>query len=106
MYRFHYNIQVSLVEKILLDLNDVGVIQIFKVFNFFDGVYFVFFLDRDNFADSFDFTNPMNDFANETGGTAIYDSGKVIEIENLPNIIFNELSVGHSEIIGGGLGSG
>ena len=105
MYRFHDNIQVRLVEKILLNLNDVGMIQIFKVFNFFERVDFMFFLDRDNFADSFDFTNPMNDFANETGGAAISDFGKVIEIEHLPDIIFDELSVGHFKLIGAGLGS-
>ncbi len=103
---FHDNVQVHLVEKILLNLDNVGVIEIFEVFYFFNGVYFVFFLDGDDFADSLDFADPMDDFADETGGAAIDDFGKVVELEDLSDVIFDELSVAHSELLWTRLGSG
>jgi hypothetical protein len=71
--RFHDNVEVSLVEEILLNLDDVRVIQVLQVFYLLDGVNFVFFLYWHNLADAFDFAHPVDHLANETGGTAIDD---------------------------------
>jgi hypothetical protein len=70
---FHDNVEVSLVEEILLDLDDVGVVQVLQVLYLLNGVNFVFFLYGHNLADAFDLTHPVDHLANETGGTAIYD---------------------------------
>ena len=103
---FHDNVQVGLVEKILLNLDDVGMIEVFEVFDFFDGVDFLFFLDGDDFADSLDFADSMDDFANETGRAAIDDFGKVVKLEDFADVIFDELAVAHSEVLRALFGSG
>ena len=71
--RFHDNVEVSLVEEILLNLDDVRVIQVLQVFYLLDCVNSVFFLYGHNLADAFDLAHPVDHLANETGGTAIDD---------------------------------
>jgi hypothetical protein len=71
--RFHDNVEVSLVEEILLNLDDVRVVQVLQVLYLLDGVNFVFFLYRHDLANAFDLAHPVDHLANETGGTAIDD---------------------------------
>ena len=73
MNQFHDDVKESFVEKILLNLDDVGMVEVFEVLYIFDCVNFLFFLDGDNFAYSLNFTDAMNHFPNKTCGAAIED---------------------------------
>ena len=56
-------------------------------------MYVLLSFDRHYFTDSLGFADSMNDFSDEAGWTSVYDFGKMIELENLTSIVFDELSI-------------
>lgn len=96
---FHDDVKVSFVEKVLLNLDDVGMVEVLEVLDLFDGVDFVFFLYGNDFADSFDFTDPVDHFTDQTGGAAIDNLGKMVKLKHLADVVSHKLPVTYLELI-------
>ena len=97
--RFHDNVEVSLVEEILLNLDDIRVVQVLQVLYLLDSVNFVFILYGHDLANAFDLAHPVDHLANETGGTAIDDFWKVVKFEHLPHVVFHKLPITYPKIV-------
>lgn len=96
---FHDDVKVGFIEEVLLDLYDVGVIQVLQVLDFLHRVDLVLFLYGNDLTYALNFADPVDHFPDKTCRATVDDFRKMVKLKHLPDIVTHKLSVADFEFL-------